>query len=140
VDLSEEDVREILRIIDESEVEELRIEVAGFSLHVRKAAANQPEAVGREDDRPRAATPGAGTQVVEAPMLGTFYRSEAPGEPPLVAVGDHLEPDSVICLIEVMKLMNHVQAGVSGTVVDVLAEDGALVEYGQPLFALTADA
>jgi biotin carboxyl carrier protein len=140
VDLSEEDVREILRIIDESEVEELRIEVSGFSLHVRKTAAKGPAGGERDGARSRAAAPGGGPQIVEAPMLGTFYRSEAPGEPPLVAVGDHLEPDSVICLIEVMKLMNHVQAGVSGTVVEVLAEDGALVEFGQPLFALTADA
>ena len=57
-----------------------------------------------------------------------------------MCIRDSLEPDSVICLIEVMKLMNHVQAGVSGKVVDVLAEDGALVEFGQPLFVVTADA
>jgi acetyl-CoA carboxylase biotin carboxyl carrier protein len=140
VDLSEEDVREILRIIDQSEVEELRIEVSGFSLHVRKTATSPPAGGDRADARSPAAAPGGAAQIVEAPMLGTFYRSEAPGEPPLVAVGDHLEPDSVVCLIEVMKLMNHVQAGVSGTVADVLAEDGALVEFGQPLFAVTADA
>ena len=139
MDLSEEDVREILRIIDQSEVEELRIEVSGFSLHVRKTATSPPAGVER-DARSPAAAPAGAAQIVEAPMLGTFYRSEAPGEPPLVAVGDHLEPDSVVCLIEVMKLMNHVQAGVSGTVADVLAEDGALVEFGQPLFAVTADA
>jgi acetyl-CoA carboxylase biotin carboxyl carrier protein len=140
VELSEEDVREILRIIDESEVEELRIEVSGFSLHVRKKTTSTPAGGEPQHARSQAAAPDGGTQIVEAPMLGTFYRSEAPGEPPLVALGDHLEPDSVVCLIEVMKLMNHVQAGVSGTVVDVLAEDGALVEFGQPLFAVTADA
>ena len=67
-------------------------------------------------------------------MLGTFYRAEAPGAAPYVDVGSRVEPDSVVCLIEVMKMMNAVSAGVAGTVVEVCADNAQLVEYGAPLF------
>ena len=67
-------------------------------------------------------------------MLGTFYRAEAPGAAPFVDVGARVEPDTVVCLIEVMKMMNAVSAGVAGTVVEVCAENAQLVEYGAPLF------
>jgi acetyl-CoA carboxylase biotin carboxyl carrier protein len=73
-------------------------------------------------------------------MLGTFYRAEAPGERPFVEVGDAVEPDTVVCLIEVMKLMNHIEAGVAGTVVEVLAGNAELVEFGQPLFRVSPPA
>jgi biotin carboxyl carrier protein len=66
-------------------------------------------------------------------MLGTFYRAPKPGEPPFVLEGSPVEPDTIIAIIEVMKLMNTVRAGVRGTVVEILARDGALVEYGEPL-------
>ena len=83
--LTDDDVREILRIIDESELDELRIETDGFTLHVRKDGAPAPEA----------ATPtGGGT--IDAPMLGTFYRAPAPGEAPFVDVGTVVEPDTVV--------------------------------------------
>jgi acetyl-CoA carboxylase biotin carboxyl carrier protein len=67
-------------------------------------------------------------------MLGTFYRAEAPGKHPFVEVGSKVEPDTIVCIIEVMKMMNSVPAGVSGTVTEVIAENAQLVEYGQPLF------
>ena len=67
-------------------------------------------------------------------MLGTFYRAEAPGAAPFVEVGARVEPDTVVCLIEVMKMMNSVAAGVSGTVVEVCAQNGEVVENGDPLF------
>ena len=67
-------------------------------------------------------------------MLGTFYRAEAPGQPPFVEVGKPVEPDTTVCIIEVMKMMNSVPAGVSGTIAEVVAENAQLVEYGQPLF------
>jgi biotin carboxyl carrier protein len=66
-------------------------------------------------------------------LLGVFYRAPKPGEPPFVEVGDTVGPDTVIAIIEVMKLMNSVRAGVAGEVVEVLAQNGALVEYGEPL-------
>jgi acetyl-CoA carboxylase biotin carboxyl carrier protein len=146
VKLSDEDVREILRIIDESAVDELRLEFSGFSLHVRRgegpalaAGANaEPSGAGAAVARgpsPVATAPEPdGSMVIEAPMLGTFYTAEGPGDPPFVKVGDHVEADTVVCLIEVMKLMNHIQAGVAGVVGEVLAGNGTIVEFGAPLF------
>ena len=123
--LSDEDVREILRIIDESPLAEIEVETEGFSLHVVKG------------DAPAANRDGLVS--IESPMLGTFYRAEAPGEKPFVEVGSRVEPDSIVCIIEVMKMMNSVSAGVSGTIAEVLPENGQLVEYGQPLFRVTRE-
>ena len=68
-----------------------------------------------------------------APLLGNFYAAPRPGDPPFVEVGDTVGEDSVIGIIEVMKLMNPIRAGIAGTVVAILAEDGSAVEEGQPL-------
>jgi acetyl-CoA carboxylase biotin carboxyl carrier protein len=70
---------------------------------------------------------------VPSPLLGTFYRAPKPGEAPFVDVGANVEETTVIGIIEVMKLMNSVRAGVTGEVVEVLADNGAFVEYGEPL-------
>ncbi len=154
--LTDEDVREILRIIDESDLDELRVETEGFSLHVRKGTggidAGPPRAPGRPHttaDRVPAGGPGAtplgtvsaddrddGLQTIDAPMLGTFYRAESPGKPPFVEVGNEVEPDTIVCIIEVMKMMNSVPAGISGRIAEVSAENAELVEYGQPLFRI----
>jgi acetyl-CoA carboxylase biotin carboxyl carrier protein len=131
--LTDEDVREILRIIDESELDELRIDMPGFRLHVRRGAGDiEPE---REPAPAPAGEPTAnGAATIEAPMLGTFYRASAPGQRPYVEVGSRVEPETVVCLIEVMKMMNSVKAGLAGTVVEVCATNAELVEYGEPLF------
>jgi acetyl-CoA carboxylase biotin carboxyl carrier protein len=143
--LSDDDVREILRLIDESDLDELRIETEGFSLHVLRGSAapsagggirNAAGVVARHD--PDIST-GAGRLAIEAPMLGTFYRAQAPGAQPFVEVGARVEPDTIVCLIEVMKMMNSVPARRSGTIVEVCAENGALVEYGQTLFRVEPD-
>lgn len=141
--LTDEDIREILRIIDESGLDELRIESDGLLLHVRRGGApldDQPPRPAAPAEEPAAEAPTANGAAIEAPMLGTFYRAEGPGQPALVDVGDRVEPGTVVCLIEVMKLMNHIQSEVSGTVAEILAENGALVEFGQPLFRVDADA
>jgi acetyl-CoA carboxylase biotin carboxyl carrier protein len=72
-------------------------------------------------------------------MLGTFYRAESPGAEPFVEVGTRVEPDTTVCIIEVMKMMNSVPAGVSGTVSEILVENAELVEYGAPLFRVQPD-
>ena len=72
-------------------------------------------------------------------MLGTFYRAEGPGQEPFVEVGDRVEPDTTVCIIEVMKMMNSVPAGVSGTIVEVCPDNACLVEYGEPLFRVQPD-
>ena len=141
--LSEDDIREILRLIDESDVEELRIETEGLSLYVLRGEAaasrteTEPAPAAAEASSPPAPTESGATDdlvVISAPMLGTFYRAEAPGAPPFVAVGARVEPDTIVCLIEVMKMMNSVPAGVVGTIVQVFAENAQLVEHGAPLF------
>ena len=147
--LTDDDVREILRIIDDSELEELRLETDGLSLYVRRGGGGSPPAsesvlVGASDPAPGASTPSRpasssaaeddGLLVVPAPMLGTFYRAEGPGRPPFVDVGSTVEPDTIVCIIEVMKMMNSIPAGVSGTVVEACHENAVLVEYGAPLF------
>lgn len=73
---------------------------------------------------------------VPAPLLGTFYGRPKPGEAPFVQIGDDVSPDTVLCIVEVMKLMNSVVAGMHGVVVAVHAKDGQLVEFGQPLFSI----
>lgn len=71
---------------------------------------------------------------IVAPMVGTFYVAPSPGAEPYVREGDEVETTTVVCIVEAMKLMNEIEAEVKGTVVEVLAGDGQLVEYGQPLF------
>jgi acetyl-CoA carboxylase biotin carboxyl carrier protein len=127
--LSDDDVREILRLIDESDAEELHIETEAFSLHVerRHAGPSAPPAAAP-------AVPSGDLVTITAPMIGTFYRAPSPGEPPFVDVGAQVEPGAVVCIIEVMKMMNAVTAGTTGTVVEVLVENAEPVEYGTPLF------
>jgi acetyl-CoA carboxylase biotin carboxyl carrier protein len=130
VALSDEDVREILRIIDETPLQELRIETDGLSLHVvrGKAPAPAPEAPAP------AAQPDGNLETIASPMLGTFYRAEGPGQAPFVGVGSHVDPDTTVCIIEVMKMMNSVPAGIAGTIEAVVPRNAELVEYGAPLF------
>jgi len=127
--LTDDDVSEILRIIDESELDELRIETDGLSLHVvRNGAA--PAAAETAAVEATAAT----GDTIDSPMLGTFYRAPAPGEAPFVDVGTRVAADTIVCIIEVMKMMNSVPAGIEGTIVEVLVDNAQPVEYGQPLF------
>lgn len=93
------------------------------------------------------AAPSAGALVlgpdevaVTAPMVGTFYAAPKPGASPFVAVGDRVEPGSVLCIVEVMKLMNSIEAPEAGTVVRILVENEQAVEFGQPLLVISRDA
>jgi acetyl-CoA carboxylase biotin carboxyl carrier protein len=127
--LDDDDVREILRLIDESELDELRVETDGLSLHVVRGGSVPPP-------QPPADAARNGAVTIDSPMLGTFYRAPAPGEPPFVEVGAAVEADTIVCIIEVMKMMNSVAAGVTGTIAEIYVENAAPVEYGQPLFRL----
>jgi acetyl-CoA carboxylase biotin carboxyl carrier protein len=145
--LSDEDVREVLRLIDESDLAELLIETDSFKLHVVRGAAESAVRSPQSAETPvtshqstEAKEPANGERrtangaTIDAPMLGTFYRAEAPGAAPFVDVGARVEPDTTVCLIEVMKMMNSISAGVAGTIVEVCADNAALVEFGEPLF------
>jgi acetyl-CoA carboxylase biotin carboxyl carrier protein len=147
--LSAADVAEILRLVEESSFDELSLEFEGLKLNFKRRAAGEdrsaptPDAPAHTGPSPppampheatQAGTPAdANSQAVLAPLLGTFYHASKPGAPPFVSVGSAVEPDTIVGIIEVMKLMNTVRAGVHGTVTDVVARDGALVEYGEVL-------
>jgi biotin carboxyl carrier protein len=87
----------------------------------------------------RAESSATDVLTISAPLLGMFYRAEAPGAPPFVGVGTRVESHTVVCLIEVMKMMNPVPAGMVGTIVEVCADNAQLVEYGAALFQVQPD-
>lgn len=139
--LTAADVAEIMRLVEQSAFNELDLEIDGVKLSFRRgegasrvvSAPEQkpppkPQAVPQP---PVVADPNV--HEVPSPLLGTFYRAPKPGAPPFVEVGAKVEEDTVVAIIEVMKLMNTVRAGVRGTVTEILVADGALAEYSQPL-------
>ena len=132
--LDDDDVREILRLIDESELDELRIDTPELQLHVRRGSKPQDA-----EPEPPAAVPAGELHAIESPILGVFYRASAPGAAAYVDVGTRVEPETVVCLIEVMKMMNSIVAGVSGTIVEICAANAELVEFGQPLFRVEVE-
>jgi acetyl-CoA carboxylase biotin carboxyl carrier protein len=131
-DLTPEDVKEILRLIDESHFDEFELETARFSIRFNRGAPvpDRSAAAGGP-----AAADGALVDVT-APMVGTFYRAPSPGAPPFVEVGAEVAEDTAVCIIEVMKLMNSVAAGVRGTVAEVCAGNGEPIQYGDVLFRI----
>jgi acetyl-CoA carboxylase biotin carboxyl carrier protein len=122
----------------------LNLEIDGTKISLRRGASSEavPRAapvVAAVPTTPTAAAapalPGSDPSAVDlpSPLLGTFYRSPKPGAPPFVQVGSPVQPDTIVGIIEVMKLMNTVRAGMHGTVVELLSADGALVEFGEIL-------
>jgi acetyl-CoA carboxylase biotin carboxyl carrier protein len=81
----------------------------------------------------------SGLHTITSPMVGTFYAAPSPGAEPFVKVGDRVKEDTVVCIVEAMKLMNEIEAEVSGVIVDVLVENAQLVEFGQHLFLVKPD-
>ncbi|KAB2919008.1 MAG: acetyl-CoA carboxylase biotin carboxyl carrier protein [Hyphomicrobiaceae bacterium] len=166
MDLTYSDVQAILKIIDAAEhLDEIELVHGGFRLHVVRngagGATQRPAHVVASGPAPSAGTSAAvnavpvvapepartsepalppGTVAIRAPMLGTFYRASAPGERPFVEVGQRVRADDTVCLIEVMKLFNSIRAGVDGEVVQILAENGALVEHNQVLIVIASKA
>jgi acetyl-CoA carboxylase biotin carboxyl carrier protein len=136
--LTDDDVREILRIVDSSPLREIRVETDGFSLHVVKDGGDpdpDPEPQPEPEPAPAPESPVPHDLVtIEAPMLGVFYGADGPGERPFVEVGSRVQEHTTVAIIEVMKMMNSVAAGVNGTIVEVCAENAAVVEEGAALF------
>lgn len=154
---SHEDVQRLLQLLDSSHFDELHLEAEGVKLSLRRggatsspgvvslstpvapasAARTQPVTPSVPASVPVAATPQATSDRslldVRAPMLGTYYGAPKPGAAPFVTVGGRVSADSAVGIIEVMKLMNSISAGVDGVVVEVLVRDGDLVEFDQVL-------
>ncbi|OYW44869.1 MAG: hypothetical protein B7Z08_06850 [Sphingomonadales bacterium 32-68-7] len=145
--LTAKDVAEIAKLLDSSQFSALDLEMGEFRLRIRRDGGGwAPREVEVEPVAPAPAlTPAppprgqeagaakAGEVDVPAPLLGNFYSAPRPGDPPFVEIGDPVSEDTTIGIIEVMKLMNPIRAGVRGTVVALLAENGKAVEEGQPL-------
>lgn len=110
------------------------VSAAAAPLAVAAPAAAAPSAASAA--APAAAKAEATGPTINSPMVGTFYRSAAPGESVFVNVGDSIDENSNVCIIEAMKVMNEIKAEMRGTIARILAEDGKPVQYGQPLFEL----
>lgn len=155
--LSNEEIVELLKVLNESKFDELRLEMGGFKLVLSKGADAvdrvAPEEASRATPAPvpphparvepaRVEPVGAhpkeeeGLVAVRSPILGIFYRAPRPGAPPFVEVGSEVRADDTVCLIEVMKLFNTVTAGAAGRIARICAENGKMVEYGQVLFLI----
>jgi acetyl-CoA carboxylase biotin carboxyl carrier protein len=151
--LTAADVAEILRLVEGSSFDEFSLELDGLKLNFKRSAdglgsaepsggaASPPAPIAAPaaaplDRPPAVAAADPKVHNVHAPMLGTFYRAPKPGEPPYVAVGDMVEKDTIVGIIEVMKLMNTVRAEVGGAIAEILVADGAFVEYGEILLRI----
>jgi acetyl-CoA carboxylase biotin carboxyl carrier protein len=140
VSLSGKEVVEIARLLDQSRFSALSLEIGDFRLRIRRDGAADREEV-EEASAPAViaapvasgVAPGSNETDVPAPFLGIFYHAARPGAAPFVTVGQEVAEDSMIGIIEVMKLMNAVRAGVKGTVIALLAPNAEAVEAGQPL-------
>lgn len=167
-----QEIREIIRLIDQSSISEFKYEHDDSRITIKKELKAAPQQVVNQEvvqqqpqqqavaqpaqhqapaEQPKQETTPlkevpkqqATTEVVEdddniveivSPMVGTFYRKPSPESDPYVEVGDQIEEDTIVCIVEAMKLFNEIEAEVKGEIVEVLVEDATLVEYGQPLF------
>jgi biotin carboxyl carrier protein len=133
-------IREIVRIVQESNVGEVTIEDEDFRVTVRRteeaSAGVAGQAAAPSDSSAPAVSSTDGLVLVESPMVGTFYRAPQPGAPPFVEVGDVISSGQTLCLIEAMKLFNELKAEVEGVVRDILVDNAQPVEFGQTLFEL----
>ena len=141
--LSYQDLVEIVELIKStSHFSEFRLKVGDIEVSLRRTNGSAPPVQARSPQLPVAPKKTEerqfrpGSHVVRAPMVGSFYRAPAPDAAPFVSLGQAVEPDTTVCIIEVMKLMNSIEAGVAGVVKEVLVENGAAVEYGTPLLVV----
>lgn len=157
-----EEIKELIKLIDETAIDEFTYEFDGAKIELKKRkveasfVANQtfsqenvqanlapkaPAAPANAIDDSKAAVKTAETEEnsselhkITSPMVGTFYASPKPDADPYVTIGSKVKENTVVCIVEAMKLFNEIEAEVKGEIVDVLVENGQLVEYGQPLF------
>ena len=145
-------VKKLIELIEESDVEELEIREGEDSVRISRhhgeaapvaaappppAPRPQPEARPGEDDAEKSEPDEPQGHLVRSPMVGTFYRAPAPTSAAFVETGQKVRAGDPLCIIEAMKMMNQIEADISGTVSQILAEDGEPVEYDQPMFVIT---
>lgn len=144
-----EEIKTIVELMSANDLTEFKIEAEGYNLCLKRGCAKQqitqvvagapvasapaaaPVAAPAADSAPKAPA-----KTIDSPLVGTFYRAPSPDSPPFVKVGDRVSPDTVVCIVEAMKVMNEVKAETSGVIKDILCTDGTAVEYGLPLFVI----
>jgi acetyl-CoA carboxylase biotin carboxyl carrier protein len=164
VSVNMEELRELISLLRENGLAELELENESIRIRLRRdSALATPVPVGDVQQQASAPVPASGptpasapaagpthpgTQattaasqdqdlhIIPSPIVGTFYRSASPNAEPFVKIGSNVEAESVVCIIEAMKLMNEIQAEATGEVVKIYVENGQPVEYGQPLFGI----
>ncbi len=155
-------LKRILKIFDQSSLTDLTIEEDGIKISLSRRIdsahlnfspqipiASQPSIVAQtevskpEEIIPEEAKPAPPPSVIyhkiNSPIVGTFYRAPSPDSPPFVEVGTHVTPGQTLCLVEAMKVMNEIESDISGTVVEILVENGKPVEYNQTLMLIKPD-
>ncbi|HET6495169.1 MAG TPA: acetyl-CoA carboxylase biotin carboxyl carrier protein [Thermoleophilia bacterium] len=135
-DASADRVREILAMVESSDIDEVVIEEGDLKVTVRKAAAAAVMAAAPVTQTAAAAPSTNGHHMVRSKWVATFYRAPSPQAPMFVEVGDTVQAGQTLCILEMMKMMNELTADIDGIVREILVEDGQTVEYGQPLFAI----
>ena len=144
-------IQDLIRFVSKSGVNEVSIEQENFKITIKtnqaativNATIPAAQPVAAALPAPVATAPAAHTEpaadttkyvTITSPMIGTFYRSSSPEKPIFVNVGDEIEPGTVLCIIEAMKLFNEIEAEISGRIVKILVDNASPVEYDQPLF------
>ena len=131
------DIKAIVDLMEKNGLTTFEMEKGGFRIALSKGAVAGPAvsyAPAPIAAPAEAAAPAASGKDIASPMVGTFYTSPSPESPPFVKVGQKVTPDTVVCIIEAMKVMNEIKAEVSGTITEVAAENGQPVQFGQALF------
>jgi len=144
-----DEIKAIAEIVAANDLAELKLEQEGFTLEIKRggtvvaaapvsvvAAAPAAAPAAAAPAAPAAAESNAKRVTIDSPLVGTLYRAPSPEAAPFVKVGDKVTPDTVVCIVEAMKVMNEIKAEKSGTIRDILVENGSAVEFGQPLFVI----
>ena len=132
-----EEIKTIVKLMSENDLTEFKIEAEDMHLCIKRGGQNANPIIAQTLS-PVVAAPAAAPagETIDSPIVGTFYRSSAPGVDAFVKIGSKVEPDTTVCIIEAMKVMNEIKAEKSGVIKEILAENGQPVEYGQPLFVI----
>ena len=132
-----DEIKELIALLESSSLAVLEVKEGDSKVHLEKPGNITVNNTGVAPVAAPAAAPAAETgKTINAPIVGVFYAAPSPDAEPYVSVGKHVKKGDVVCIIEAMKCMNEIQAEEDGEITAVLANNGELVEYGQPLFSI----
>jgi acetyl-CoA carboxylase biotin carboxyl carrier protein len=160
--MNQKEIKELIELLVEKDITEFELERGDMKVHVKRGSTAAPvvhlapvlqpvAAIAPSTSAPTAAAPASDSTatpsapaaeadadlvIVKSPIVGTYYEAPSPGTPPFVKVGDSVKEGQVLCIIEAMKLMNEIEAEVSGVIAKMFVGNGSPVEYGMPLFGI----